>query len=132
VHRVLALVLFAVGCSCGGGRESSGPPRHAAKAHVAKPKCPAGADDMPHDARAKMGTLQAAVRKCYTLGIGGSEADVKVEVTVTQSGAVRDAKVMGAGGHPTAVECLKKTLHGAKFAKFCGPDVSISWTYALR
>ncbi len=87
---------------------------------------------MPKNAREKMTGMQAAVRQCYTLGIGGTEADVKVEVTVEQSGEVRDAKVIGASGHPTALDCLKKTMHGAKFAKFCGPDVSISWTYALR
>lgn len=125
----LVLPLVSLVCSCGAPRET--PVTHAAPS--AKPKCAPGSDDMPSDARAKMAGMQGAVRKCYSLGVGGGgETDVKVEVTVAESGKVRDAKVVGASGHPTAVECLKKTLSGAHFTKFCGPDVSISWTYALR
>lgn len=131
MHRALLLGLFVLCSSCGGA--SSGPEPVAAKPPPEKKaKCPPGSDDMPKDAREKMSAMQAAVRKCYTLGLGGSEADVKVEVTVAASGEVHDAKVIGASGHPTALDCLKKTMHGTKFAKFCGPDVSISWTYALR
>jgi hypothetical protein len=128
--RSIALALLVLTSACGGAAKPT-ETKTAAK-HEKKPKCPAGSDDMPKDARGKMAEMQAAVRKCYSLGIGGGDADVKVEVTVGESGEVRDTKVMGASGHPTAVECLKKTLHSAKFAKFCGPDVSISWTYALR
>jgi hypothetical protein len=124
------LFILALTIGCGGSAVAPNEPKVAK--HEAKPKCPPGADEMPKDAREKMGSMQAAVRKCYTLGIGGGEADVKVEVTVSQSGEVRETKVMGANGHPTAVECLKKTMHEARFAKFCGQDVAISWTYALR
>lgn len=130
--RWTIFILFALSAACGGGAPDATPPTTKTAKHEKKPKCPGGSDDMPRDAREKMASMQAAVRKCYSLGIGGGEADVKVEVTVTESGEVRDTKVLGASGHPTAVKCLEKTLHGAKFGKFCGPDVSISWTYALR
>ncbi len=128
--RSFLLVLLVLTTSCGGSAQKAEPGTVAK--HEAKPKCPAGSEDMPNDAREKMASMQAAVRKCYTLGIGGAETDVKVEVAVAASGEVRETKVFGGSGQETAVECLKKTLHGAKFGKFCGPDVSISWTYALR
>lgn len=131
MHRALVLGLFAICSSCG-GTTSAPTPVAATSPPEKKTKCPPGSDDMPKDARDKMSAMQGAVRKCYTLGIGGAETDVKIEVTVGQSGEVRDARVIGTSGHPTALDCLKKTMHGTKFAKFCGPDVSISWTYALR
>jgi hypothetical protein len=87
---------------------------------------------MPTDAKPKMASLQAEVRRCWTLGTPGkSESTVRVEVTVAESGTVRAAKVIG-DGDPSAVECMVKSLKSAKFARFCGPDISIAWTYALR
>lgn len=96
------------------------------------PRCPADADDMPKDARDKMASVQAQVRKCYQLASGAADADVKVEIDVAETGKVRDVRVLGSAPHPSSVECLRKTLKSLSFAKFCGADVAISWTYALR
>lgn len=79
-----------------------------------------------------MGSLQAEIRKCYSLSTGGGDADVKVEVTIAASGDVREARVIGGGAQKSARSCFEKTLRGARFSGFCGPDVSIRWTYALR
>jgi outer membrane biosynthesis protein TonB len=113
---------------CGGTTEA--PPAKTAVA--AKTTCPPGSDSSPSDAKPRMTALQAEIRKCYTLATGGAGAEVKVEITIGPSGEVREANVLGTSGDPTARTCLEKTLRAAKFATFCGPDVSIRWTYALR
>lgn len=125
--RSIVLVCLTLGCAA-----SAPPPKMETGAKEPGPRCPPGSEEMPKDARDKMASLQGAVRKCYQLGTGAGESDVKVEVSVRESGEVRDVTVLGAAPHPSSVECLKKTLRKAKFAKFCGADVSISWTYALR
>jgi len=79
-----------------------------------------------------MTSLQADIRKCYSLATGGSDSDVKVEITIGASGDVRQATVLSNAGDPSSRACLEKTMRAAKFASFCGPDVSIRWTYALR
>ena len=81
-----------------------------------------------------MTSMQADVRRCFTLGTPGkSESTVKVEVVVAETGEVRDAHVVGdGGGHEAAVACMVKAFKGTKFSKFCGDDVAIAWTYALR
>ncbi len=81
-----------------------------------------------------MTSMQGDVRRCFTLGTPGkTESTVKVEVTVAESGEVREAHVVGeSGGHDSAVKCMVKAFKGTKFSKFCGDDVSIAWTYALR
>ncbi|MGZ5968628.1 MAG: hypothetical protein ACXWP4_13240 [Polyangiales bacterium] len=126
----ISLVLPLLAC---GSSPSPPPPKTAAKtAAPPKPRCPPGAEEMPTDAKPKMASLQAEVRRCWTLGTPGkSESTVKVEVTVAESGAVREAKVIG-DGDPSAVQCMVKSLKSAKFSSFCGPDVAIAWTYALR
>jgi hypothetical protein len=120
------LVIGSIGCA------SEPPPKPVAKPVATGPRCAPDADDMPKDAKPKMAYMQGAVRKCYQLNTGGGDSDVKVEVTVRESGEVRDVRVLGAAPHPSAADCLKKTLAGAKFAKFCGSDIAIRWTYALR
>ncbi len=111
---------------------SEPPPKPVAAPAPAGPRCSPEADDMPKDAKPRMASMQGAVRKCYQLGTGAGDSDVKVEVTVRESGEVRDVRVLGVAPHPSAAECLKKTLQSAKFAKFCGSDIAIRWTYALR
>lgn len=126
MRLAIAFALALLGCA------SEPPPKPVAKKAPEGPRCAPDADDMPRDAKPRMASLQGAVRKCYQLGTGGGDSDVKVEVTVRESGEVRDVKVIGAAPHPSAADCLKKTLHSARFAKFCGSDIAIRWTYALR
>ena len=123
------LVLLGSALGCGSPQPA---PTVASKPVAKGPRCAADADDMPKDARGKMASMQGDVRKCYQMGTGAADADVQVEVSVAESGEVRDVRVLGTAPHPSAVECLKKTLRSAKFAKFCGADIAISWTYALR
>lgn len=126
--RTVTIALMLVAFGCGADK----PQPVAAKPAEAKPRCAADADEMPKDARAKMAWMQGDVRKCYQMGTGAADSDVKVEVTIAETGRVRDVRVVGAAPHPSAMECLKKTLQAAKFAKFCGPDIAVRWTYALR
>lgn len=122
------LCLFFVGCA---GAEP--PPASRPSAAVATaPACPPGSTDSPSDAHPRMAALQTDVRKCYALSTGGGEGEVKVEITIGATGEVRAATVLGSKGEPSARACLEKTLRTARFATFCGPDISIRWTYALR
>lgn len=109
---------------------SSKPPTTASKSE--KKTCPPGSDASPGDAKARMGSLQADVRKCFTLATGGAESEVKVEITIGASGEVVQATVLGGAGDPSGRACFEKTMRAVKFGRFCGPDVSIRWTYALR
>ncbi|MBI2392911.1 MAG: hypothetical protein HYV09_25220 [Deltaproteobacteria bacterium] len=128
MRRALVLSLLSIGCGGAAPAPTTQPTAKASKPAT----CAPGSDSAPRDARARMGSLQAEIRKCYTLATGGGDADVKVEVTIGASGEVTDAKVIGGGGQKGARSCFEKTLRGAKFAGFCGPNVSIRWTYALR
>lgn len=96
-----------------------------------KPKCPPDAESAPNDAKPKMTSLESEVRRCFALETGKGDATVRVEVTVSESGEVREAKVEGEG-HESATKCLVTSMKSTKFATFCGPDVAIGWTYALR
>lgn len=123
----LSLAVLAI-VACGGDK-----PTPVVANHVeAKPRCGADADDMPKDARSKMAHMQVDVRKCYQMGTGAADSDVKVEVTIAETGKVRDVRVVGAAPHASAIDCLKKTLQTVTFAKFCGADIAVRWTYALR
>jgi hypothetical protein len=123
----IATLLTACGPS---SREPQRPASKVASVDRHKPRC-TGANH-PADAEHTMTGLQGEVRRCFTLSAGGADSDVRVEVTVARSGLVRDAQILGTVDQPAAVSCLKKTLKNARFARFCGDDVSISWTYALR
>jgi hypothetical protein len=129
---VRQVALLAVTAGLLGACGSEPPPKPVAKPVDKKgPRCAPDAADSPEDARAKMASVQGDVRKCYQLGTG-TESDVKVEVTVAETGKVRNVRVVGAAPHASARTCLEKTLRSVAFSKFCGADVTIAWTYALR
>ncbi len=127
----LGLALGALGALAGCGAKPPAPKEPTAKVEAPKPKCPADAESAPGDAKTKMASLEGEVRRCFALETGKGEATVRVEVTVSESGEVREASV-GGDGHATATKCLVSSMRATKFAKFCGPDVAIGWTYALR
>lgn len=79
-----------------------------------------------------MTAMQADLRRCWTLGTGKGDSEVQVQVTVAETGRVRAVKVDADASDPSAVDCMVRSLKGARFARFCGPDVAIRWTYALR
>jgi hypothetical protein len=74
------------------------------------------------------------VRRCFL--IGGSTDDaakIVVDVAIAEDGTVREAKVLSAlSGKAAASGCAEKALRSATFARFCGDDVSVRWTYALQ
>ena len=108
------------------------PPKAAPTAKAEKPACPPGADEAPSDAKGRMTSMQADVRKCFPLATGAADSEVKVEVTIGATGDVRQVTVLGGNADPTGRACFEKTLRAVKFGTFCGPDVSLRWTYALR
>ena len=126
----VAMVVATIS-GCGSSEPSPKVAPTSAAAEPKKPRCPKGADEMPSDAKEKMAGMQGEVRRCWALGTGKSASTVKVEVTVTESGQVRRAKVIG-DGDPSAVQCMVKSLRTAHFAAFCGDDIDIAWTYALQ
>lgn len=107
-------------------------PKAAPTAKVDAPRCPPGVDDSPSDAKGRMTSMQADVRKCFPLATGAADSEVKVEVTIGEKGDVRQVTVLGGNADPSGRACFEKTMRAVKFATFCGPDVSLRWTYALR
>ena len=130
-HAYLLVTLGLV-TGCGAAGADAPPPSTPPPTTAIAPACPPGSTDSPNDAQPRMASLQADVRKCYALATGSADSEVKVEITIGATGDVRHAAVLGGKSDPSARTCLERTLNGAKFASFCGPDVSIRWTYALR
>lgn len=132
VSLCISFVLFG----CGGGAASS--ESHPVSASVAKapakPRCPPDVDSQPSDARARMSDLEAPLRKCFALGTAGKfgVSILELEITIAESGAVKDVRVRAEGAQPAAAECAQKEARKAKFAKFCGEDADIHWTYTLQ
>jgi hypothetical protein len=123
--------------ACGGGaQDTSSSSSHASTAAHAtkKPRCPPGTASEPSDARARMSALEAPLKKCFALGSAGTYgvSTLQLEIVVGESGAVKDAKVRAEDAQPAAAECAKNEAKKAKFAKFCGDDADIHWTYTLQ
>lgn len=102
-------------------------------AYAGKPKCPAGSAEMPADAQTRMKSLDGDVRTCFTLGTPGKASSaIEVSVTVSESGKVTQARVLGATGNPSGEACVQDRLKKTTFGPFCGAEVEIRWTYALQ
>lgn len=120
--------LAAAPLACGGA--TSAPSAAPAPAST---RCAASDPDAPTDARARMEALKLEVTACFGMGTTPpKDGVVKVEVTVTRSGVVTRARAAAEGAEASALRCTEVALQKAKFAGFCGADVPISWTYALR
>lgn len=134
--RVLGLIPLFCLLACGAEGEKK-PAATASTSHAAEPppRCPAEADSQPSDAQARMNGLQASIRQCFALGTAGNKGVglVKLSLEIAESGQVKKAKVVdAAGAQPNAVECCEKAARKATFAKFCGDDANINWTYTLE
>ena len=129
----LAFALAAAACA----GETAERPKAAVATTTAPPppRCPPEIDSQPSDAQARMNGLQASIRQCFALGTAGNKGVGVVTLTleIAESGAVKKAKVVEAeGAQPSAVDCCEKAARKARFAKFCGDDASIKWTYTLE
>ena len=133
--RVLGLIPVVFVLACGAEGEKKPPVTAATKQAPPPPRCPPEADSQPTDAQARMNGLQASIRQCFALGTAGNKGVgvVKLSLEIAESGQVKKAKVVDAeGAQPNAVECCEKAARKATFAKFCGDDANISWTYTLE
>ena len=122
-----------VGCG-GGAQEGSHAHTSAAKSPSPKPRCPPDADSEPSDARERMGDLEKPLRKCFALGAAGTYgvSTLQLEIVVGESGAVKSAVVRAQDAQPAAAECAENEARKAHFARFCGDDADIHWTYTLQ
>jgi hypothetical protein len=129
------LALSCVLVACGSSSTEAPKAKTAHKTASEKPRCPPEADSQPSDAQSRMNALQASIRQCFALGTSGNKGVGLVTLTleIGESGAVKNAKVVDAeGAQPNAVDCCEKAARKAKFAKFCGDDANIKWTYTLE
>lgn len=125
---VLAAALASPLLACG----SPAAPSASAPA-PASTRCGPDEPGAPADARARMEALKQEVTACFGMGTTPpKDGMVKVEMTVTRTGAVVRARALAEGAEASALRCTERALNSAKFASFCGPDVPISWSYALR
>src|SRR5439155_21322162 len=99
-----------------------------------RPRGPRGPAAQPAAARKGMSALGAPLRKCFALGTAGKYgvSTLELEIVVDESGAVKSAKVDAQDAQPAAADCARKEARKAHFAKFCGDDADIHWTYTLQ
>lgn len=105
------------------------PPRAAAPA-----TCAPGTPREPPGVREKMSKLGDDVKRCYLLGGRTDEAvTLRTELVVSDDGRVKKATLTGSpASRKDAADCATKVLEGARFEAFCGDDVALGWTFALR
>lgn len=81
-----------------------------------------------------MSSLGDEVRRCFLLGGPTDQpVHVKAELVVADDGSVKKTSIAGVpSSRKGANECVTKAVSAAKFAKFCGDDVALSWTFTIQ
>ena len=84
----------------------------------------------PADIAATMQEVRKAAYACFTsYGVAG---DALVRFTIAKSGKVQKVTLGGSFlGTPTG-DCVVKTVVGAEFDEFDGPDMNLSYPFQLR
>lgn len=138
--RLLArpwIALFALGALLACGTPPAPKPPAAAPARTAAPpppapRCKASDPNAPGDARSVMKQAGEDVKGCFLLGkTTSAPGSVAIDLGIHEDGSVARKKVRADGAEGGQITCVENVLGRLKFARFCGNDVELQWSYAL-
>ena len=74
----------------------------------------------------------SSVKGCFHLGKSTSNpGSMRVALRVSPAGEVKSVSSQAAGSEPGQLSCAEDMLRKLSFARFCGDDVELAWTYSL-
>lgn len=72
------------------------------------------------------------VKGCFLLGKATSAPpSMRVSLRVAPGGDVKTITSSAPGSEATQISCAEGVLKKLSFARFCGDEVEVNWTYAL-
>ena len=132
-RRVLAAsslsLVSALGCGAPAvTKEAAAPPAPVA----AGPRCAASEPNQPTVLRDVMKKGGANAKGCFLLGHATSTPpSMRVSLRVPPGEDVKAITSSAPGCEATQVSCAEGVLKKLSFARFCGEEVKVAWTYAL-
>ena len=128
VSSSLVLTLLA-GCGAPPAAKEAPPPPAPA---TAAPRCAASEPNQPTDLRDVMKKGGSSVKGCFMLGKATSTpGSMRVSLRVASGGDVKTISSSAPGSEAEQISCVEGVLKKLSFARFCGDEVEVSWTYAL-
>jgi hypothetical protein len=96
------------------------------------PRCAPNEPTQPADVRDAMKKGGTSVKGCFVLGKSTSTPpSLRVSLRVGPNGEVKSLTSQAPGSEPSQLSCAEGVLRKLTFARFCGDDVEVNWTYAL-
>jgi hypothetical protein len=134
VCSVLSLLSLTVACAPNTPPEAPAPvaPGPTAAPVVAKPRCAASEPNSPADVKPVMRQGGGDVKGCFMMGKATTAPpSLAVSMTISQDGSARITSINATGAEREQIACAESAIRKLHFARFCGDDVVVQWTYAL-